>query len=126
LPYAFGILTKNHGDMEILRSQEWLEDHFREAIRVPEMARTAGLGERTFARRFQRATGDSPNAYLQRLRIEASRLLFEKTRETVEVITRQVGYEDVASFRRLFRKHTGLSPTAYRRRFGLPDAEATA
>ncbi|WP_366058404.1 AraC family transcriptional regulator [Pigmentiphaga sp.] len=39
---------------------------------------------------------------------------------------REVGYEDVASFRRLFRKQAGVSPKDYRRKFQLPDYVAEA
>ena len=34
----------------------------------------------------------------------------ETTRENIDEITRQVGYEDTSTFRRLFKKYTALSP----------------
>jgi len=117
LPYAVCSFYTQHGDEEILKAQQWLENHFAQPMTISQLARTAGLGGRTFTRRFKKATGDSPSEYLQRIRIEAARESLAKTRETVDSITRAVGYEDVTSFRRLFRKHTGLSPSAYRKRF---------
>jgi transcriptional regulator GlxA family with amidase domain len=81
------------------------------------LAERAGLGERTFMRRFKKATGDSPLEYLQHLRIQTARQLLESTRKTIEEITWQSGYEDISSFRKLFRRTTGLSPSAYRQRF---------
>ena len=39
-----------------------------------EMARRSGLAQRTFTRRFTAATGHSPSAYVQRLRIEEAKL----------------------------------------------------
>jgi hypothetical protein len=38
----------------------------------------------------------------------------------VDVIAREVGYEDSASFRRLFRRLAGMTPGDYRRRFQIP------
>jgi len=119
LPYATCSFSTHHGDAEIVTAQRWLETRFAQPVTIAQLARAAGLGERTFTRRFKKATGDSPSEYLQRLRIEAARESLTTTRETVDTITREVGYEDVTSFRRLFRKLTGLSPSAYRKRFTL-------
>jgi transcriptional regulator GlxA family with amidase domain len=75
------------------------------------------VSERTLARRFAAATGQSPHAYLQGLRLDAARALLEVGDLTVQSIASQVGYGDVSSFSRLFREVVGLSPGAYRRRF---------
>jgi transcriptional regulator GlxA family with amidase domain len=96
-----------------------MEENMTAPLSVPLLADRAGLGERTFARRFKKATGDTPLEYLQYLRIRKARSLLETTDETVEVITSRTGYEDASSFRRLFKKATGLSPSAYRKKFGL-------
>ncbi|KJR97257.1 MAG: hypothetical protein VR65_06545 [Desulfobulbaceae bacterium BRH_c16a] len=116
-PYQTGSFNKNHGDLEILVMQEWLEANSFESVTNRELAAKAGLGERTFMRRFKKVTGDTPLLYLQQLRIEAARKFLETTSETIEEVTLHVGYEDISSFRKLFKKHTGLSPTAYRKKF---------
>jgi len=119
LPYRSCSQPKNHTDTEILAAQHWLEENFAEPVTVAHLAKLAGLGERTFLRRFKRATGDTPSEYLQSLRVEAARHILERTTEPVEQVTRAVGYEDPSSFRRLFRQQTGLSPSAYRKRFAI-------
>ena len=78
------------------------------------------MPDRTFARRFAAATGMTPIAYVQRLRVEEAKLRLERTDTPVERIAWEVGYEDPAAFRRLFRRITGIAPGAYRRRFQLP------
>lgn len=118
-PYSSSTFSKNHGDSMILKAQKYLEDNFIHRISMPEVASTAGLEERTFNRRFKRATGDTPTGYIQNLRIEAARRMLETTREPVDSITREVGYENPSSFRRLFKQNTGLSPSEYRQRFSL-------
>lgn len=116
-PYSALQSKRYHSDTAVLRLQDWLERHFRQDIDLPTLARRAGMSERSLIRRFRRATGDSPTTYLQLLRVEAGRRRLETTSDTLETITRDVGYEDVSSFTRLFRRHTGLSPGAYRSRF---------
>ena len=74
---------------------------------------------RNFVRRFKQATGDSPLAYLQKLRIAAAKRLLESDHRTIQEISDAVGYQDAAFFRQLFERHTGVSPSAYRQSFGL-------
>lgn len=126
LPYQTYSFQKAHGDEEILRAQELLENHFSEKITVPELADIAGLSERTFTRRFKKATGDTPVVYCQMIRIEAARKMLETTNESVEYITNSTGYEDISSFRRLFKQQTGLSPSNYRKKFSVLKYHRTA
>lgn len=118
-PYTRHRASRSHGDLEIRSLQDWMEGHFQEPITTALLSHRAGLGERTLARRFKKATGDTPLAYLQHLRLDAARTLLETSASPVDQITWEVGYQDASSFRRLFRERTGLAPTAYRKRFSL-------
>lgn len=120
-PYIVFEGRRDHGDAEILAAQEWLDSHFSVANPVEEMIGRSKLAGRTFKRRFAAATGATPIAYVQRLRIERAKRRLERTDTPVEKIGWQVGYEDPAFFRRLFRRVTGMAPGAYRRRFRIPD-----
>jgi len=88
---------------------------------VEQMLKRSKLAERTFKRRFVIATGLTPIAYVQRLRIEDAKKRLERTDAPVDEISWQVGYEDPAFFRRLFKRTTSLAPAAYRKRFRIPD-----
>lgn len=116
-PYSTCQFNRNHGDPDILGVQNWLDEHFRQQLSIRSLAGMARLGERTFIRRFKKATGETPLAYLQQLRMEAARRLLETSRRSLEEITLETGYTDVGSFRKLFSRHTGLSPSAYRKKF---------
>jgi transcriptional regulator GlxA family with amidase domain len=120
-PYIVFEGKTDHGDAEIQRAQQWLEAHFSVARPVEEMINASTLAERTFKRRFTSATGLTPIAYVQRLRIEDAKRRLERTDVPVDEISWRVGYEDPAFFRRLFKRTTGLAPGAYRKRFRIPD-----
>jgi transcriptional regulator GlxA family with amidase domain len=117
----------DHGDKAILAIQHRLQANVQESISMSELAGRASLGERTFLRRFVRATGMKPSEYHQKLRIARSQELLELTRDTVDQIAMASGYEDTGGFRRTFKRVVGLSPSEYRRRFqrqGAPVAGA--
>jgi len=115
--YVMWSMPKSHGDADILRVQNWLEEHYDQPLSIDELAPRFGFGVRNFMRRFKDATGYTPLAYLQTLRIEKAKHLLEATRMSLDSITFKVGYEDSNSFRRLFRQRVGLLPAAYRKKF---------
>lgn len=119
-PYMVFEGRNDHGDLAIRAAQDWVASHFSVANPLEEMIKRAGLTERTFKRRFTSATGLSPIAYVQRLRIEDAKRRLERTETPVDEISWQVGYEEAAFFRRLFKRVTGLTPGTYRRRFRIP------
>jgi transcriptional regulator GlxA family with amidase domain len=120
-PYMVFEGRTDHGDGDIQGAQQWLGEHFSVANPVQEMIGRSKLAERTFKRRFTSATGITPIAYVQRLRIEDAKRRLERTEDSVDEISWRVGYEDAAFFRRLFKRTTGLAPGAYRKRFRIPE-----
>ena len=117
--YAAQPPRSGHDDEPIQRAQKWLYERYRKPIDLDEVASKVGMSPRNFARRFRAATGEAPLAYVHRLRIDAARHLLENAHRSVEEISREVGYEDVAFFRQLFRRHTDATPREYRARFGI-------
>jgi transcriptional regulator GlxA family with amidase domain len=126
LPYASMMANVDHGDSVIERCQTWLAQNYERADIVAELVRQSGLPKRTFDRRFRAATGYSPLAYIQALRIEEAKQLLETGSAPVEAVAREVGYEDAASFRRLFRRLAGMNPGDYRRKLQPPSLVARA
>ncbi|MGE8281406.1 MAG: helix-turn-helix domain-containing protein, partial [Stenotrophomonas sp.] len=82
-----------------------------------ELAQRAGLEERTFLRRFQKATGMTATEYCQRVRVARAREMLQTSNVPLERIAWDVGYSDPGSFRKVFNRIVGLSPGEYRRRF---------
>jgi transcriptional regulator GlxA family with amidase domain len=120
-PYIVFKGKPDHGDADIQSAQQWLSDHFTVGSPVEEMIKRSTLAERTFKRRFTKATGITPIDYVQQLRIEDAKRRLECSDASVDEISWQVGYEDAAFFRRLFKRTTGLPPGAYRKRYRTPE-----
>ncbi|EDM80623.1 transcriptional regulator, AraC family protein [Plesiocystis pacifica SIR-1] len=110
--------TLTHGDAQILKVQRWLQRNVGKPVNVAKMAKRAGLGERTFMRRFQRATGLRTREYLQHLRVGKARERLELSQDSLQEIAWAVGYEDAGALRKVFAELVGLTPAEYRRRLG--------
>jgi transcriptional regulator GlxA family with amidase domain len=112
----------DHGDEAILKVQHWLQGTGAKDVSLEGMAGYAGLEERTFLRRFRRATGLKPTEYCQQVRVGRACRMLEFTNRNVEQIAWGVGYQDPGAFRKVFHKVMGLAPSDYRKRFGAPSA----
>ncbi len=115
--YQQFIPNLNHGDQTIIDTQRKLQAEFNNQIKISELAKESCLTERTFLRRFTKATGITPSEYLQRLRVQKACDLLESSTTTFEQIAYKVGYEDVSAFRKVFIKIMGLTPREFRKRF---------
>ncbi|MTH36107.1 helix-turn-helix domain-containing protein [Paracoccus limosus] len=107
----------NHGDAAILKVQHWMQAAGGKEAALPVLAACAGLEERTFLRRFQKATGLTSTDYAQRLRVNRARELLQFGQQPVDAIAWEVGYRDPAAFRKVFHRVVGLTPGEYRQRF---------
>lgn len=107
----------NHGDTAILKVQHWLQATNALDVALPRLADEANLEQRTFLRRFQKATGMTSSEYCQRLRVGRARAILQQGAHPIEQIAWDVGYADPSAFRKVFTRIVGLSPGAYRRRF---------
>lgn len=107
----------NHGDAAILKVQHWLQSTQAKDVSLSTLVVQASLEERTFLRRFQKATGMTSTEYCQRLRVGRARELLQFSNKPVESVAWEVGYNDSGAFRKVFTHIVGLTPGEYRRRF---------
>ena len=108
---------KQHGDAMVQQAQLYIENNVNKKIAVEDMSSKFAIGRRNFDRRFIKATGNTPIAYTQRVKIESAKKALESTRKTINEVMYDVGYADVKAFREVFRKITGLSPLEYKNKF---------
>lgn len=107
----------NHGDEAILKAQQWLQDVYTQQINLAELAAYICLEERTFLRRFKKATGMTSVEYCQRLRVDHARERLQISQAPIDKIAWEVGYNDPSTFRKIFSRIVGLTPSEYRQRF---------
>lgn len=115
---------KGHEDEEILKAQDFIEKNYQEKITVDQLADMLAIGRRSFERRFKKATSNTVVEYIQRVKIEAAKRSFEKSRKNINEVMFNVGYTDTKAFRTIFKKITGLTPIEYRNKYNKQAAVA--
>lgn len=115
---VFGLTQyRQHEDYQIEQIQHWFDGHFSEAFEMAVVAKQFGMSLRNFARRFERATGEKPLAYLQQLRTTVAKDMLIYSDNSIKHIALDVGYQDSSYFSRLFKRHLMMSPAEYRRQY---------
>ncbi|HEX5684895.1 MAG TPA: GlxA family transcriptional regulator [Ideonella sp.] len=99
----------------IARALEHARRHLAQPLGVEELAAAANLSPRQFSRVFTAETGQSPAKAVERLRVEAARLMIERSRHPLEVIARETGFRDRRHLREAFMRGFGKPPQSLRR-----------
>lgn len=103
------------GHSFIERAMYYMDTHYRESLRVADIAATVGLSASYFTRCFRQETGCSPHEYLTLRRIGAAKNLLLSGDMTIHEIAFESGYNSEENFIRAFKTAVGVSPNAFRR-----------
>ncbi|MET1027918.1 MAG: GlxA family transcriptional regulator [Dongiaceae bacterium] len=93
----------------------YAKSNLQAPLSVEDLAQAANLSPRQFSRAFHAETGQSPAKAVERLRVEAARLMMEQSRHSIDVVARETGFADRERMRRAFLRAFGQPPQAIRR-----------
>lgn len=102
----------------------WIAGHLQHELTLEALAERANLSPRHFSRRFSRAFGMTPAAFVERVRLDSARERLAKPGARVSSVADSVGYSSPDSFRRAFERCFGVSPAIYRRSFRLHSTDS--
>jgi AraC family transcriptional regulator len=104
------------------RSPRWLSqarallhDHYREQLRLAEVADAVGVHPVHLARVFRLKYGTPVGAYVRALRLAWAAGRLTDSDDAIAKVAHEAGFFDQSHFTRTFRRHFGLTPQAYRR-----------
>ena len=95
----------------------YMELHYRENLRLDDVANHVGLNASYFSSVFKKGLSISFSQYLMQLRIEEACRLLRQTDRTLVEIALSLGFENQSYFSKSFKKHKGMSPNQYRREY---------
>jgi transcriptional regulator GlxA family with amidase domain len=83
---------------------------------VDELAKHAAMSPRNFSRAFQSDLLITPSRFIERMRVEAARLLLETTSLSIQQIAYRTGFVIPGNMRRAFVRVLQVSPGDYRQK----------
>ena len=104
------------GSRECGLVRRYIDNHFKENLRLDQLAQLAHVNKYYLAHAFQREFGTSPISYLSSRRVEESRFLLRETDHSLSLIAQMLGFSSPSYFSQCFRRVEGVSPIEYRQR----------
>lgn len=99
----------------LLKVQELIRERLGdEQLAVADMAEAVGLSQVQFNRKFKALTGNTPNKFLRKHRLDVAKQLIEQNAGTMAEIGFQVGFRSAAYFSKCFMDEFGMSPSEVR------------
>jgi AraC-like DNA-binding protein len=93
-------------------ARDYLEHHYAERVTLPQLAAQTGLSPFHLVRVFRRATGITPHAYLESVRIRHAQRLLESG-EAPAAVSFATGFSSQSHFTQRFRRTLGVTPAVY-------------
>jgi transcriptional regulator GlxA family with amidase domain len=111
-------LESQHSERDPLNDLiAWATDNPAADLSVEAMAERVHMSVRNFARVFRRDVGQTPAAFVEKLRVDAARRMLEDTSDALEGIAAACGFGSADSLRRSFQRVVKVAPSDYRLRF---------
>lgn len=104
--------------MPIKNAIQYINSHYKEDIKLIEVAGHVHLNASYFSQQFKKETGVSFSEYVIGLRIEEGKELLVNTLQPILDIAIALGFSSDSYFCRVFKKKIGKTPQKYRERSG--------
>lgn len=98
------------------RAEEYVRAHFRESLKIADVAEAAGVHPAHLAAVFRERHDVPLGEFIRRLRVEWAVDRVENTDESISSIAFSAGYADQSHLTRAFNDYIGMPPGAYRRK----------
>lgn len=97
------------------RARQYIEEHYSESnLSLSAISEFLGISQSYMSTQFKKETGTNFIEYLNRYRIERSKLLLQMTEMTIEEVGFKTGFSSAKNFIRVFKKYEEISPGTFR------------
>lgn len=120
IAYSFDFLHVKHSNV-VYKVMEYVKENYNQKISLDDIARYVYLSRAYLSSVFKEATGESLFSYINKVRVEKSKLYLLDDSFSLVQISLLCGFEDQSYFTKVFKKYTGLSP----KDSGTPGAKLT-
>ena len=107
-------LSANETSVTAERIRQYLDEHFRETLTLPDIGKALNISEYYLAHIFKDAFDSPPMQYVMKRRIGEAQNLLSDTDMSITDITYHLGFSSVSHFTSSFSRYVGTSPGKYR------------
>ena len=112
---AFDIRMCGLNDKKLEKAREFIEENYNKPIKLKDISDFVDLSPVYFHKIFKKRYGESPNEYLQSLRLLKAKNFLAATDNTAEEIAFMCGFSSQSYFNYFFKQKIGMPPLQYRR-----------
>ncbi len=105
--------TNDISDDKIHEISRYLNENFKEKIKLSELCFLFGTNSTTLCNKFKNSFGDTVISYVNKLKIKESKKLMRSGRYNLTEISSMVGFSSVHYFSRIFKQYEKISPANY-------------
>ena len=123
LLFQYGYISKSTesrnslaGRQQLKTVLQYIAEHYREKIKVAELADMSGFSESYFMSFFRQYVGMSCISYINHYRIQKAAHALEETSGPVMEIAMDHGFDNISYFNLQFRRKFGMTPRQFRMR----------
>lgn len=103
-----------HNENDIIRrAQQYISEHIRERISVPNVAAFVDVSPSYLTVLFHKCLQISPGEYIRRLKLQESKQMIRENNMNFTEIAAALQYSTVHHFSRQFKEKFGITPTEY-------------
>ena len=114
---SFAKIDTNSDSRRVQKIYEYINNHYKEEIRLVQLADMVGMTPVSFSRFFKLCTGTNLSDYIIDIRLGyASRLLVDSTMSVAEICY-ESGFNNLSNFNRIFKKKKQISPKEFRENY---------
>lgn len=113
LTSAFTYDRLKHADT-IHEVDRYIQTHYQKKLTLDELAEVNHMSKTYLCSIFKKETGETIINYINKVRIEKSKLLFSDKNLSIVEIANLCGFEDQSYFTKIFKNYVGMTPKKYR------------
>jgi len=107
-----------HSDSRrVQKVQDYINEHYKEEIRLSQLADLAGMTSVSFSRFFKLRTGKNLSDYIIDIRLGYSTRLLVDSTQSIAEICYECGFNNLSNFNRIFKKKKDCSPKEFRENY---------
>ena len=109
-----GVPILNSDLDKLVKLGDYIEKHLSDDLKIQKLVKISGLNKRKLQAGCQYLYGESVNRFIQRLRLEKARMLFQTTELSVSEVCYEIGLNSRSYFSKIFKEAFGFFPSEYK------------